>query len=588
MMTRHQARVKLQKEKLKQRERACREKREKEKQDKDREARKIQELEKEYDSIHRFLLFNFILANDTHAVRTILKQKYKMDMTLAGNDLENYLKDTPPFGSSNSILSVDRFRTLFRSCLRAMQDHRDKLKRLSLPLQETNERQNYDINLLELASILCDTFESTDMLVLILKNRQYENFKEYVSIAICNPAVNKNAVAQLLSYSFNHYGKFYGNMTKLSDLLVQIQQNRCVRYFMGYVYEYASALIFAYFQRRQNDAEVPFTHQDMISTKSKIKRFFDIPRKAIEERNSSVFKMCSAENASSEYSVEDIVKLIHGSLASNAWYILHLILTNKSFEDKLVWKNSYINRNHPLFITMYMLNTFLAFHKSAVYRKDRNAVKQLGFKELEYPYKYGGEELLVWIVCTYMIKVGNTVQEKYRLSDIFNANILTANGLLRSTRQRTMYKLFIHFGVDVNNGNSGHESPMCNAISDCDMQLVRTLLYHNYTLGKDDAVTKALNDNKYSFLRVLLLCGAQLPAKTKESVTNEPITTYISAANKAAVIWLKQWLGQPHSLASLCRKSLREHYGAALTPLLMSLDDRYPENLIRYLRTEVL
>ena len=490
-------------------------------------------------------------------------------MTLSNDDLESYLNDIPPFGSNINILSVDRFRTLFRSCLKDMRDHRDTLKRLSLPHQETNRSKTYDINLLELASILCDTFQSTDMLELILPNCQRDNFKEYVSIAICNPAVNNEAVAQMLLYVKQKRNEYIKMMLKYH-----------ANYFLN-IYEYASSLIFAYFHRRQTNTDVLFTHQDMTSTKTKIKRFFNTPRKAIKERNSSVFKVCF-ENASSEYSVEEIEELVCNVLASKLWYILHLILTNPSFKEKFVWKNSYINTNHPIFITMYMLNTFLALHKHAVNRKHSNAVKQLAFTELKYPYGHGGDELLVWLVCTYMVQVGSAVKEKYILSDI-----LLANSSHDSTHRRIMCNLFIHFGVDVNRGNYGFYSPMCEAILDDDMHLVRILLYNNYALGKDNAVMLAFNKGAFRCLKVLLQCGAQLPQNHKADIINESLS-YLTEEERASYFWIKEWLVQPHSLSFHCRKSLREHYGTALTPLLRSIGDRYPEKLKRYLRTEIL
>ena len=106
---------------------------------------------------------------------------------------------------------------------------------------------------------------------------------------------------------------------------------------------------------------------------------------------------------SSEYSTREVDELVREALFSKLWYKLHLILTNRSFADKLVWKNDNINGSHPLVITNYILNIFLALHKRAENRKDRNAVKQLRFAELQYPYEYynGGEELLVWLLCTY-------------------------------------------------------------------------------------------------------------------------------------------------------------------------------------------
>ena len=83
--------------------------------------------------LQKFLLFNFILANDTHEVRAILESKGQKtmtdpDMILTGSDIETYRKDSQFI----STLGVEKYRVLFQSCLEDIRVHRLRLARHKL------------------------------------------------------------------------------------------------------------------------------------------------------------------------------------------------------------------------------------------------------------------------------------------------------------------------------------------------------------------------------------------------------------------------------------------------------------------------
>ena len=78
----------------------------------------------------KFLLFNFILANDTHEGQAILNDKggislTENDMMLTCKDIEQYLNDCPVI----SMQCLEKYRVLFQSCLDDMCNHRLRLAR---------------------------------------------------------------------------------------------------------------------------------------------------------------------------------------------------------------------------------------------------------------------------------------------------------------------------------------------------------------------------------------------------------------------------------------------------------------------------
>ena len=105
---------------------------------------------------------------------------------------------------------------------------------------------------------------------------------------------------------------------------------------------HATASIAAYFDACQKDTEDPFEHRDTSTTLSKIERlFYCCTEKTIEIRNSRLFRLARKQYANT---FEDLESLVRCAIDHKAWYILHLILTDKDIElqDILSWDNAYM------------------------------------------------------------------------------------------------------------------------------------------------------------------------------------------------------------------------------------------------------
>ena len=611
------------------------EKEQKEREERERQLKKerMERLEKEkreleYMKIHKFLLFNFILANDTHAMSTILHQNCDTDMRLTSEDIDNYLNDDP----FQSILGVHRYRALFQSCLKDMLDHRLRLarhrcykflnksdlaaisrrfyelkycNRLCKHYMEASYKEqsfcpaelyavgnmlyrgiylqpfidnypnypdkylsdtSFNLTLLELACVLCKTYKSTAMVELILSVIKVD--ENDLHVIVCNPSVNNEAIAQLLKSKPCHDG------SELHDAL--------------------SSSIIAYFDACQNDPKDPLGHSDTDTTLSKIKTLFQGAGKAIHIKNSYLFRICM-QNAKRQ-NARPLVEL---ALENEAWYILYLLLTNHHSEiegiSNLVrWIP---RKDQPLFITNFLMRTTMGLYQEALKRNDQKAVEQTEF--IIFNTKISNYfPLTQWLIYSYRIRADRNAMRRYGLCEL----LLTGNAQLHKSTFNTMCKILIKLGVDINkvfyiekrdsNGFSTYtpQTSMRCAIQTDNMRLVRLLLYHNYDLTHkgDSSMNDAFDWERYSLLKVLLLCGGKLSQSAIELLTKDYMTPCIWLNVHEDRSWFKEWLEQPPSLSFHCRKSLREHYKTKLPQLLRSLDDRFPEKLKKYLRTEIL
>ena len=313
-----------------------------------REERRTRELEKEYDSIHKFLLFNFILANDTRAVHTILKQKRNLDLRLTGHDVKNYLNGCP----GPNILCEDRYRTLFRLCLRDMMHHRLRIARhvcykflnksvldkgddeedcqadfSDCPAELYNYSQSWDmdylhdfvnnytndpekdvcypdVNLLELACVLCRIYNSTDIVAFILKKTSSFH-KGDLHVITCNPSVNSDCITQLLQWWSSIYvlqGNYEHNYDRLMNYgglpPIQHKIRRRITNTKPFIRLRAqlSSSIITFFDACQSDSEYPLCDSEKDATLSKITTFFQGMSKTMAIKNSCVFRICLQYN----------------------------------------------------------------------------------------------------------------------------------------------------------------------------------------------------------------------------------------------------------------------------------------------------
>ena len=635
-----------------------------------------QESKSEYESIHKFLLFNFILANDIDAARNILKRNCGTDITLTGNDIKAYLSDV-----SSNILSVAPYRDLFRSCLRDMLDHRLRITRHYYfgsfnkgnftqnergdtdtsgyaamlykclrdksncehfinnypdnPVKNDIDRINIPITLLELACVLSSKYNSTDMIDIILS--MASTFKEDVlHVIVCNPSVNNDTVARLLEswphvcrerdrevnfevlppivYHDRDYREVYSDVLpppvyrdhEYREVNSDVSPLQCRDrdYREAYNDEYnmrtsdpydkrfhrlhveLSSSIIAYFDACQNDPEDPLCDHDKTTTLSKIKRFFRNTAKAIEVRNSCVFKVCVQNVDTKSRYVQSMAEY---AIRCQAWYILHLILTNKDFENKLIWDEKWIvSSERPLFIANYLLRTFISIYRNALRQNDIVAVEAMTSSRL---VRYGcisSGLLTQWLVCSYMTQVDKDALRKHSLfAMIFN---FPNNQFSRDATFYIMCKLLIKLGVDIQDSRFFGKTPMSLAIEIGEMRLVRLLLY--YGLSNDGSADMAFSNKEFHILKVLLLSGDRLEHNENtlkllsKSSSNFNARKPMDRLRSREAIWVREWLTQPHSLSFYCRKGIREHYKTKLPQLLKSI--AYPKKLKQYIRTEIL